>query len=80
MHLVISKTLGGLSPQYYFRHLVFGVGIAAFVVFMASKSPHLMQFGVIALKSVLPVRVRKRHWLYHGLERGLLERFCDAVR
>lgn len=45
MHPVITKTFGGLSPQYYGRHFVFGLLISAFYVFMLSRGTHPMQFG-----------------------------------
>ncbi len=49
MHPVIAKTFGGLSPQYYGRHFVFGLIISAFYVFMLSRSPHPMQVGFFLL-------------------------------
>jgi len=38
MHPVILKTLGGLSKQYYFRQLFFGLAIGAFSFFTFSQN------------------------------------------
>lgn len=38
MPLWLSKTFGGLSPQYYFRQLVFGGLITAFFLYMQMQS------------------------------------------
>jgi len=47
MHPVIQKTLGGLSPQYYFRHFFFGLAMAAFVFFMSTRGGQSMPAGVL---------------------------------
>jgi len=40
MHPILAKTLGGLSPAYYFRQLIFGIAFCAFMLlpgFLGSK-------------------------------------------
>ena len=49
MHPVITKTLGGLSPQYYFRHFVFGFAFPVLFYFIASNGPHPIQLGMVVL-------------------------------
>ncbi len=47
MHPVVQKTLGGLSPQYYFRQLFFGLVVAAFVFFMSTQDGRSMPLGTV---------------------------------
>ena len=49
MHSVITKTLGGLSPQYYFRQFFFGLIFPAFTTFMLSRSTHPFPLVMIGL-------------------------------
>lgn len=56
MHPIIQKTLGGLSPQYYFRQFFFGLLISVFLVFMSLNSPHPTPIGMwlfIAVSTLL---------------------------
>lgn len=56
MHPVFEKTFGGLSPQYYGRHFIFGLFISAFYVYMLTHGNNALQFGLllfIAINSVL---------------------------
>lgn len=46
MHPIFQKTLGGLSPQYYFRQLFFGALLGAFPIFMASQGGHSASIGM----------------------------------
>lgn len=43
MHPVVQKTFGGLSPQYYFRHLLFGFAMGTLVFFMSTKGDRPIQ-------------------------------------
>ena len=47
MHPIIQKTLGGLSPQYYFRQFFFGLVVAAFVFFMSTQGGRPMPMGML---------------------------------
>jgi vacuolar-type H+-ATPase subunit I/STV1 len=47
MHPVIQKTLGGLSPQYFFRQFFFGLVVAAFVFFMSTQGGRSMPAGML---------------------------------
>jgi hypothetical protein len=44
MHPVIAKTFGGLSPQYYFRHFLFGLIFPAMFLY-ASRHEHEFPIG-----------------------------------
>ena len=48
MNKIFSKTLGGLSPQYYFRHFVFGLLFAAFFVWMQMQNNKPIEIAAIA--------------------------------
>ncbi|KIS45941.1 hypothetical protein [Kosakonia radicincitans] len=37
---IFSKTLGGLNPSYYFRHLFFGALISALFISITINNPH----------------------------------------
>lgn len=58
MHPVIQKTFGGLSPQYYFRQLFFGLLISSFVFVMALRGkqgiPFVMLFIVVVNTFLYP--------------------------
>lgn len=48
MHPFIRKTLGGLTPQYYFRQLFFGLIVAVFAFFMLKQGgAPSTNFGII---------------------------------
>ena len=49
MHPVIAKTFGGLSPQYYFRQLFFGLAFLGFIYFMTSHGSHPIQVSIVIL-------------------------------
>lgn len=46
MHPVLAKTFGGLTPQYYFRQLLFGVAFATFFFFMPKHGSQSFQIGI----------------------------------
>ncbi len=46
MHPIFQKTLGGLSPQYYFRQLFFSLLIFGLFVFMSTHSPNSTPIGM----------------------------------
>lgn len=48
MHPVIEKTFGGLSVRYYFRQLIFGILVSAFVFYMATQGGKNIQLGTLA--------------------------------
>lgn len=56
MHPVLAKTFGGLTSQYYFRQLAFGLILPAFVYFMTSKGaepPHVNMIVFMAVSTIL---------------------------
>lgn len=46
MHPVIQKTLGGLSPKYYFRQMFFSFIIGALVFALFNNSGNMNQTGL----------------------------------
>jgi hypothetical protein len=47
MHPVIKKTLGGLSPQYYFRQFFFGLAITVIYFFLATQDGKSLPGGML---------------------------------
>ena len=47
MHPIIHRTLGGLSPQYYFRQFFFGLLIATFIFYMTLQGGRPMPIGIV---------------------------------
>lgn len=41
MHPIIRKTLGGLTPSYYFRQLAFGLLVSLFFILIFKQSAEL---------------------------------------
>lgn len=46
MHPVIAKTFGGLSPQYYFRHFIFGLIFPAIFLYASIRGGGGIPIGV----------------------------------
>lgn len=50
MHPILSKTFGGLSKQYYFRQIFFGVLIALILIIIPLSQPkHIIQRSIFAI-------------------------------
>ena len=64
MHPVIAKTFGGLSLQYYFRQLVFGL---AFPVLILSITTHPITIVMIALLVVNTLLYPYSRFVYEGV-------------
>jgi hypothetical protein len=67
MHSVFAKTFGGLSPQYYVRHFLFGLEFPAFLYFMTTRSPHPMPIGMILLLVVNTLLYPYARFVYEGV-------------
>lgn len=52
MHPLFHKTFGGLSPYFYFRHLLFGCLMPALFLFFSSKSPDPVPFSSMVYMAV----------------------------
>lgn len=48
MQDIIKKTFGGLSTQYYFRHLFFGLLISAFLIYIFISRSKPIEFEMVA--------------------------------
>lgn len=53
MNKIIKKTLGGLNFSYYFRHFIFGVLMAAGLIFISSQNALRVDFIVFCAISAL---------------------------
>jgi len=67
MHPVIQKTFGGLSTQYYFRQLFFGLAIAAFIFFMSTQGGHSMPMGMVFLTVVSTLLYPYSRFVYESI-------------
>ena len=67
MHSVIAKTFGGLSPQYYVRHFLFGLVFPAFIYFMTTRSSHPIAIGMILLLVVNTLLYPYARFVYEGI-------------
>jgi len=68
MHPIIQKTLGGLSRQYYFRQLFFGLVIAAFTYYMSTqggKAP--MPIGMMVFTVVTTLLYPYSRFVYESI-------------
>jgi hypothetical protein len=64
MHSVVSKTLGGLSLQYYVRQFAFGAAMAAVIISMGARGPHPLPLGMIVLLVVNAVLYPYSRFVY----------------
>ncbi|WP_198087021.1 hypothetical protein [Variovorax sp. E3] len=69
---LLAKTLGGLSPAYYFRQFVFGLCFAVFILFMASRSPQAMPIGMVFFLVVNTLLYPYARFAYEGVVNFLL--------
>jgi hypothetical protein len=72
MHPVIAKTFGGLSPQYHFRHFVFGLIFPVFIYFMASRGTHPIQLNMILFMVVNTVLYPYSRFVYESIANFVL--------
>lgn len=67
MHPVIAKTLGGLKPQYYFRQLFFGLGLAAIFLIMPVRGGQSIPVGVGAFVVVSAILYPYSRFVYESI-------------
>jgi hypothetical protein len=67
MHPIIHKTLGGLSPQYYFRQFFFGLVVAAFVFFMTTQGGRSMPLEVLLFTIVSTLLYPYSRFVYESI-------------
>ncbi|WGT66540.1 hypothetical protein QHG62_15520 [Variovorax paradoxus] len=72
MHPFLAKTFGGLTPAYYFRQFLFGLCFAAFFVFFASRSPHIMSLGMAVFLVANTFLYPYSRFVYEGVINFLL--------
>jgi hypothetical protein len=69
---LLAKTFGGLSAAYYVRQLVFGLCVAGFFFFFASRSPHAMPLGMAVFLAVSTLLYPYARFVYEGVFSFLL--------
>jgi hypothetical protein len=67
MHPVVQKTLGGLSPQYYFRQFFFGLLVAAFVFFMSTQGGRTMSASMLFFTIVSTLLYPYSRFVYESI-------------
>ena len=67
MHPVIQKTLGGLSAQYYFRQLFFGLVIGVFIFIMSMQGGHSMPIGILLITVVSTLLYPYSRFVYESI-------------
>lgn len=67
MHPVIQKTLGGLSPQYYFRQFFFGLVVAALIFFMSTQGGRSMPIGMLFFTVVSTLLYPYSRFVYESI-------------
>lgn len=67
MHPFIRKTLGGLTPQYYFRQLFFGLAVAAFVLFMLKQGGRPLPLSVIFFNIISTLLYPYSRFVYESI-------------
>lgn len=66
MKKVLSKTLGGLTPAYYLRHLFFGAAISAFFIYMALQSD-AMKYNELVIYTVNTLLYPYARFVYESI-------------
>jgi len=67
MNNIVSKTLGGLSPQYYFRHFIFGLLFAGFFAWMMMQSKNPVEIGMIAFGVINTILYPYSRFVYESI-------------
>ncbi len=67
MHKIVSKTLGGLSPQYYFRHFIFGLLFAGFFAWTLTQSKNPIEVGAIAFGVINTIFYPYSRFVYESI-------------
>jgi len=70
MHPILAKTVGGLSPAYYFRQLVFGVALCVIALlpgFLGSKEGITIPAVVLAFALLCTALYPYSRFVYEGI-------------
>ena len=67
MHKIVSKTLGGLSPQYYFRHFIFVLLFAGFFAWTLTQSKNPIEVGAIAFGVINTIFYPYSRFVYESI-------------
>jgi len=72
MNTVLNRTFGGLSPKYYFRHLVFGIALAALVIYAESQAPRPFQVSFALFSVVSTLLYPYSRFVYESVVRFIM--------
>ena len=67
MHPVIERTFGGLSMPYFIRHLIFGLAISAFVVFMSARNSSGISFVLLFISIISAALYPYSRFVYESI-------------
>jgi hypothetical protein len=67
MHPIIAKTFGGLSTQYYFRHLFFGGLFFVLIIAMMFKTPNPIHINVIVFMAITTLLYPYSRFVYESI-------------
>ena len=67
MHPIIQKTLGGLSPQYYFRQFFFGIVVAALIIFKSTQGGRSMPIDMLLFTVVSTLLYPYSRFIYESV-------------
>ncbi|MFN3494671.1 MAG: hypothetical protein ACK40L_09205 [Hydrogenophaga sp.] len=67
MYPIIKKTFGGLSTQYYFRQLFFGVALAAFMYFLSTQGGRAMPMNMMLFTVLSTLLYPYARFVYEGI-------------
>lgn len=83
MHPALSKTFGGLSKQYYFRQVFFGILIAlVLIIIPLSQTKHSIQFALTVVYVVNIFLYPYSRFVYESIVGFIMGRnvfFVDAT-
>lgn len=82
MHPVLTKTFGGLSGSYYFRHFIFGLLIPLFLYSMTSQGGQQLHLLVVLMMAVNTLLYPYSRFVYEsvvGFIMGENVFFVDAI-
>ncbi|AJW46135.1 membrane protein [Ralstonia mannitolilytica] len=67
MQSILSKTFGGLSRAYYFRHFLFGLIFPAFIFFFAGNAGKPIPYQMVLFALISTVLYPYARFVYEGV-------------
>lgn len=67
MHPILKKTIGGLSPRYYFRQLFFSVILCGIFLYPLTHELEQLPFGIMILLAINTFLYPYSRFSYQGV-------------